>query len=793
MMLTSLRIVLLSALFLGWSYAVMADEPTASGNAAAHVAAANDTANDTANDAAANDAKVRSEEAFRLPIEQRPASWTVLSAGDLNVLLERSQDGIRVLSLFDTAKHQQLLSQKPLPLFDIVLRFLEDKQEMHLSAEAGWEQVRATETTQAAGTAQANPATPDKTVELCWQTPKDKRLGDLRVVAVASLDAAAGAICWQLRVENVGRSWLVRSVAFPQIAVNIDGPNAKFLSPCGSGRLISGPWPAVQLYQGTYPSGWAAMQFMAAYDTQLGTGLYCGLHDPFGGTKDIAVIGQPNDKAITFRYSVPAENYTAIDGKTDGGGNGYVLSGEAVWQVLHGDWYDAALIYRAWVRQNAKWFPKLTPEGREDTPLWMRELPVWLMAWGNPDAVVPAAEAFAKAMAMPTGIHWYGWHQIPFDNDYPHYFPTVPGFAEAVQKLQAENVFVMPYINGRLWDTRDKGAEDFEFTKTALPAATKQEDGNPYTEKYGSKEADDSPVTLAVMCPATKLWQETLRGIVLRLMNECGVKAVYIDQIAAAAPVLCADRSHGHPTGGGHWWTESYWTLLDAIRREKPADRIMTTECNGEPFIRCFDGYLTWHWGYDGQVPAFPAIYGGAIQMFGRAYRGGETKDLAFHMKAGQQLVFGEQIGWFGPEIAQDEKVMPFLRQAVGVRWQLRRYFYAGEMARPPKLPDNIPTVRADWQWDNPGWVTTSAVLTGAWALPKEKRCVLLFANVSDQPVTTELKLDATAYGFSNQEIKVTTITASGVGESFTSPSLLQHPITIPAQSAFAWELSAGK
>ncbi len=48
-------------------------------------------------------------------------------------------------------------------------------------------------------------------------------------------------------------------------------------------------------------------------------------------------------------------------------------------------------------------------------------------------------------------------------------------------------------------------------------------------------------------------------------------------------------------------------------------DRMLTTECNAEPFLKWFDGYLTWHWQYDGQVPAFPAIYGGAIQMFGRA------------------------------------------------------------------------------------------------------------------------------------------------------------------------------
>ena len=40
-------------------------------------------------------------------------------------------------------------------------------------------------------------------------------------------------------------------------------------------------------------------------------------------------------------------------------------------------------------------------------------------------------------------------------------------------ELQAAGVYVMPYINGRLWDTRDRGAADYRFTKVAMPAATK--------------------------------------------------------------------------------------------------------------------------------------------------------------------------------------------------------------------------------------------------------------------------------------------------------------------------------
>ena len=101
-----------------------------------------------------------------------------------------------------------------------------------------------------------------------------------------------------------------------------------------------------------------------------------------------------------------------------------------------------------------------------------------------------------------------------------------------MRELQAAGAYIMPYINGRLWDTRDKGTTDFQFSAVARPAATKDEAGKPYVETYGSREADGSPVQFAVMCPTTQLWQAKVRQTVLRLMNEYGTKGVYIDQVA---------------------------------------------------------------------------------------------------------------------------------------------------------------------------------------------------------------------------------------------------------------------
>lgn len=701
---------------------------------------------------------------------KQPVGWTVLTAGKLGLILQRTDGGLRVANLCDIAARRQLLHRQSLPLFELTVRKVGAKETVVLPADLSWTKC---DVRQLDGS---------RETEIVWQSPADHRLGELRVVANVACDVG-GAFRWRLRVERLPADWSVWQVRFPQVAVRNLGPQSCVLFPRGAGEVQQDVTLRTFRYRGTYPSGWTTMQFLAAYDKDGKTGLYLGSHDPWGSTKEILAESRPTDQALLLAFEHPAPGMGE-------GGNRFELSGEAVWQLLQGDWFDAAVIYRDWVRRDARWYPQLGPDGRADTPLWMRELSVWALGGGAPRECVERVKEFARYLGVPVGFHWYSWHQIPFDNDYPHYFPTKDGFAAAVGDLQASSVYVMPYINGRLWDTRDKGTEDFEFTRVALPATTKDEEGKPYVEMYGSKESDGSRVQLAAMCPSTELWKRTQREIVMRLFGECGVKGVYMDQIAAAKPPLCFDRTHGHPLGGGHWWTESYWSLLESIRQAKPADRILTTECNAEPYIRMFDGYLTWHWQYDGQVPAFPAVYGGSVQMFGRAYRGGDTKELALRMKAGQQLVYGEQIGWLDPGVVRHPDQGEFLRQVVRLRHALRRYFYAGEMARPPRITGSIPRVTADWQWSGKWPVTTDALLTGAWRLPAEKKLVLMIVNVGAEAIDVTLAFNAATYGLPPGSLRMTRIDQNGASETQSVERVFHRSITAAPRQAWAWEIS---
>lgn len=713
-------------------------------------------------------AEGKSAEALQVAQGVKPAGWTVLVAGDLMAIVEQAGGGIRLVALYDSAAEQAFSPLKPLPLFLLTLRHAQTRAEQKLSADTGWKE------------AQVLLSGDGAQAEFRWREPQEAQLAGLEVAATVQLDGQVGQFDWTLRVEKAPAPWALWRVVFPQLALADLGAEGRLFFPKAAGEVQAGVWSRSFRFSGTYPSGWTTMQFLAAYNPR--GGLYLGLHDPWGSTKDIVAESRPAEKVVAVWFDHPV---------ADMGVPGNRFQTHSVWCLLRGDWFDASVIYRQWVRRQARWYPQLGPEGREDTPLWMREMAVWALGGGPPAGFVPQLKEFVGYLGCPVAVHWYNWHQIPFDNDYPHYFPTHPGFAEAVKQVQHEGVFVMPYINGRLWDTRDRGLEDYQFSAVARPAVSKNEKLEPYTETYGSKEKDGSPVRLGVMCPATELWQNKVRNTVLRLFGECGVKGVYIDQVAAAAPTLCFDRNHGHPLGGGHWWTEGYGRLLEAIRKQKPADAMITTECNGEPYVHLFDGYLTWHWQYDGQVPAFPAVYGGAIQMFGRSYGGGPTRDLALRMRAGQQLVFGEQLGWINPGVVKEKGNAEFFRQLVHLRRALARYFYAGEMARPPRLVGEIPTVKADWQWHGVDWVTTDAVLTGAWHQPAAGKLVLLFVNVSDAPVNAAVEYDLPAYGFGEKQVRLRELTGHGPSSESQVQSPLRRAASFPVRSAVAWEITA--
>ena len=709
-----------------------------------------------------------------LPVGQEKDGLLLLASRDLVMLLAKTEEkegvSLALLGLADRKTGLCFTDGTPQALFSAELRETETKTRLDLSSLSIWKEIAIV---QKPGTSEWSFTFRSPLIGRAGMNTETAAPLEWTLQILADPEIPALELGWSGKTNSEKLSFM--RVCAGQLVCGIFGGRTCGIYPNTSGLLLPKPFSTEISRKALYPAGWCVMPWTAIWDEETKRGIYVGFHDPKGSAKTVEFISEPlqSQVKLAFTHSVP--NMTVP-------GNETVSSGRFVLQPFDGNWFDAALIYRAWVRENAEWFPELGPEGRMDTPNWMKELSIWAQGGGEPASVVRMMRDFHDAFGLPCALHWYNWHKTPFDNDYPHYVPD-DGFREAVCEIQKDgDIFVMPYINGRLWDTRDRGMEDFQFSSVAFPAVTKKETGEPFTETYASTEADGSKVRLGAMCPSTQLWQEKVTSIILGLMNDQYVKAVYVDQIAAARAVECMDPTHGHPLGGGSWWVKSYAEMMRKIRAEMKAsgnraspgnERILTSECNAETYADQFDGLLTWHLQSDQAVPAFAAVYGGVVQMFGRSYSGDDT---AVRMKAAQQLIFGEQIGWFSPLTIQRKAVMEYVRPLVHFRNCIVPYFFKGEMARPAEFLAPLPTVTSDWKWHGKALVTMEAVQSSTWRIleypegekrdwkqGKVRKLGFIFTNFSDTPVKSRIRAHLEEAGFSDlSKVRVEKIASDG-------------------------------
>lgn len=494
----------------------------------------------------------------------------------------------------------------------------------------------------------------------------------------------------------------------------------------------------------SYPAGFgAAMPWNAVWDGE-GSGLYLASHNS-EAIRENLFFSTAADGSLHLAHCVPGwEKETGNCGLSP---TTTVLAG------LHGDWFEAAVMYRDWVKAEASWYPrgKMGPEGRTDTPQWLKELCVW----GGP--YDKDAEKFQEAMGIPVGLHLMSWHQIPFDNDYPHYYPAKEDFEERLKQMQAHDIYVVPYMNARLWDTRDKGLEEFEFLGKALPGAIKDREGRQLMENYGTHEADGDIVRFAPMCPASDVWQQTTYDIVTRMLlpeekGGYGADGMFMDQITACAPAPCFDPQHGHQLGDGPWWVNSYCDMLDNIRKDIPDNAILTSESNAESYARSLDALFVWQLSLNHQVPAFNAVYESIIQTYARSLDPRDDYD-ASRTKLAQAFIFGEQLGgifgWPPDEAVMRDDVLDYLGRLARLRYSVKEYFYKGEMVKRPSLVGDNPKVFAEWYrpLSNATSIDMESVLCSAWSIPSEGRTAYLFANCSDNELELDVRFPAAGPG----------------------------------------------
>lgn len=529
--------------------------------------------------------------------------------------------------------------------------------------------------------------------------------------------AADDGFEFRIRVVNRSRRYGLFETVYPYLG-QVSQAGAGDVAVPG-GRWPTGNW-GMELWRrnrkgkkASYPGSPMPMQFAAFL--REGAGLYFAAHD--GGAT-------PKTFRLTATQDVTFETLASNAGVP---GQAGVPDFPFAVSTFAGDWWQAAARYRAWAMKQA-WTRKGPIAARADYPRRLVENGFWLKMSGPPELVEEQANLAWTRVAgrVPFGIHWYNWHQIPFDHTYPEYFPAKKGFAEAVARLRAKGILVMPYINGRLWD------RDIPSFETARPFATKDKMGRVYVERYGSKRP------LVPMCVAEPFWGLKVNEICSRLMDECGVDGIYLDQIGAARPAPCYDATHHHPLGGGRHWVDGYRALLTPVKAKAAARGVtLTTENTAEPYMDTIDAYLTWLSNGDADIPALQAVYSGYTTWFGSWMD--KNNDLAgFRSCQMREMLWGCQIGWCGSWILDEAHHEQFecLVDLAAKRASRKDVFAEGRLLGDVANDVANPPFQTVWRTRGRTYaMTLPPVLAFLWENPKGEK-LLALGNVAAEPRT---------------------------------------------------------
>lgn len=502
-----------------------------------------------------------------------------------------------------------------------------------------------------------------------------------------------------------------------------------------------------------YPSRRMSMQFFAAYGRE--SGLYLGFHDGTAAAKEITLTSENGALGLSMKYfgigaSLPK--------------NSFELRGICRWQYLGGNWYDASLIYRDFVKKEAFWLPETGADGRPDMDARFRDIPFWVQGgmpqtpldkdlkidfeWENtfefPASWYELPIRMQKELDVPIGMHIYNWHNSPFDVGYPHY-KAKKEFLKHIKELQDSNILVVPYINGISWEMTDAlDGYEVNYDNTGKQGVAIKEDGSERFTLYAKTNKNGEGSKLAPMCPTYKKWWEIMEDVTSYLVDEVGFDGVYYDQITAHAGFPCYSHGHGHLPGGGSYWAEEYVGMLEKIRRDVKNHGYLFSECNSESYMKGLDGLLTWTWAYEGEVPAFVTVYAGYTQFVGRSFGGNADW---FRCAVARSLLYGQQIGWCGAGIINDEKKMEFLKRYVQIRYDYSKFFRSATFCRPPKVTTSAPTLQSPPHLWFKTPVVFEQVQASAWQSYEDDKIVLFVANLNEEESDFTLSFSASEYG----------------------------------------------
>ena len=569
----------------------------------------------------------------------------------------------------------------------------------------------------------------------------------LSVRVTVELPADSGVAQWWIAVSNKSNYWGLWSVASPYVNGLPEAGKYDLARPSfgEGGQLLRAFNDKIQA---RYPAGGWPMQFLAL--SRGRDSVYFATRDSEARAKDFLVDAGAGNLAVVHypeNMGVAGSDYA-----------GYYPTEFGVYQ---GGWLEAAQRYRRWALQQ-KWAKGGRLSQRADVPDIIKNVGAWIMddwVWSGAEGNAPQMDApllaAQKWLGVPVGLHWYNWHHMAFDNEYPHFLPPKPGFAERVKDLVSQGVLVMPYING---SSSDFNIPDFDRFG---PHAIVDEAGGYRMYFYG-----ESSGRLLSMCPSQEFWQNTISSLFNSLVEDYGVNGVYIDQIAAHLHEFCFNKEHGHPLGGGSYWADGNRELLEKVRnygRRNGRQPVITSEGTDEVFMDLLDGYLTWAQPTDLQIPLMETVYSGYTIFFGSPCDLSHSERF-FCYAQGQGLIDGRQNGWISLALFKPENAAKaeYLRQCARYRVATKPYLLYGRLLGPVAPEEPVPTFTEEGFGFGSQHKGTAPAAEGRLWQAENGHLALFLANYIAEPVEFAYRVDPAEFGLKGKRYELKEIGPDG-------------------------------
>ena len=523
---------------------------------------------------------------------------------------------------------------------------------------------------------------------------------------------------------------------------------------------------------GTIHQNRPTMQLTAIYGEEP-SGLYIA-------TNDTLSYG----KALNFGFREHLTDLKMINILEMGADKSYYKpTYEFILGTLHGDWYDAAQIYREWALQQHWTKNNRLHSGKMNR--WLPETDIWVWNRGRSSNVLTEAADLKEYLGdYNVSVLWHWWHNGPYDDVFPEYLPPREGrdsFVKAVAEAKAKGINMTPYMNSIQWGESRKSWKEQNIEQYVARKA----DGSTHAHVYN--KFTGNPIT--PMCMSQEFWREKYSDLCDTVVNDYGCTGVYMDQ--ACLHYWCYNPNHGHSVGGGNYWVKGYLKLIERIR-EKTAEQnpILTGEGSGEDWMAHLDGFLTLEGSRERMsglskanvIPLFNAVYHEHAICFGnfggftyppydefwpKEFRAPNTETLLpakyntqLRMEQARTFVWGTQpmiVNYHAFARKARPVEMRFLAELVAKRKEYKEYLQYGKMLRAPKMASDYAEEIDVAQMSTYGYKLKGTNLfphkkvvpmlySSAWR-NKEGNVLLAFVNISEEERSLSFKIDPAEYG----------------------------------------------